>query len=74
MKRNKLQSYTVMANLFVTMECTVRAESFEEASVQAKSLEASDFLDEPLSDCKSPQIISIYRDDSELRDQSCHSR
>lgn len=68
MASKKLRSYTVMANLFVTVEAAVRAESFQDASIQAKALEVSDFIKNPLADCRPPEIVSIYLDDSGLPD------
>ena len=64
--KQKLRSYTITANLYVTMECSVRATDLEDASRQAKELEISNFIDSPLVDCRKPEIVSIYLDDSNL--------
>lgn len=66
MASKKLRSYTIMANLYVTVEATIRAESFQDASLQAKELEVNDFIKNQLADCRAPEIVSIYLDDSGL--------
>ena len=68
MSAKKLRSYTVTANLFITLETSIRAESFQDASMQAKELEVYDFIHETLNDYRMPEIVSIYLDDSGLPD------
>jgi hypothetical protein len=67
-QRKSLQEFNIMANVRGTFSVTIRAASFEDAVQRAGELDVDDFVTavEQFDDSRPLEIISIYRNDSDL--------